>query len=301
MKFSNPKRGISGVNTFLAVFTLLLVLAHPALSWTAGPETSLKVPGWKRDGKIQVFSPQALYNYINGGADLYLKYDFQELQVAAYRNAKQGSVSVEIYRHRTPNQAFGIYSQERLPNARYLDIGAQGYVEEGFLNFISGPYYVKMSAENAGPRAEEVLRQFAGKILERFKTDGSLPAVLSAFPAEGKKSHTEKFISKDFLGYSFLHSGFTANYEAAGKKFQLFIIEADGPPDAAGMIRRYFQEIGRPADNLSEGAYQTSDKYHGPIDLGWRGKYIWGVLNLDDAALRSKYAGLLGEKISGLK
>ncbi len=301
MKNSAPKKGISGVNTILAVFTLLLIVAHPAFSWAAGPETSLKVRGWKRDGKIQVFSPQTLYNYIDGGADLYLKYDFQELQVGAYRNGKQGSVSVEIYRHRTPNQAFGIYSQERLPNAHYLDVGAQGYVEEGFLNFISGPYYVKMVAENAGPRPEEVLRQFAAKILERIKTDDSLPTVLSAFPAEGKKSHTEKFISKDFLGYSFLHSGFTANYEAGGKKFQLFIIEGDGLQDAAGMIRRYFQEIGRPADNLAEGSYQVSDKYHGPIDLGWKGKYIWGVLNLEDAGLRSKYAGLLAEKVSSLK
>ncbi len=301
MRKTIQKLGCSLPKVFLPLLPLLLLTAQPELSWAAGPDTSLKVPGWKREGKIQVFSPQTLYNYIDGGADLYLKYDFQELQVSAYRDAGNGSVNIEIYRHRTPNQAFGVYSQERLPNARYLDIGAQGYIEESFLNFINGPYYVKMAAENTGAQTGAVLLQFARKILERLKAEGTLPAVLSAFPSEGKKSNTEKFIAKDFLGYSFFHSGFTANYEAEGKKFQLFIIEGRDARDAAAMIKRYFQEAGRPPENVLPGVYQISDRYHGPIEMGWKGKYIWGVINLDNPELRSKYAASLAEKVSALQ
>ncbi len=279
----------------------LLLCLSPFLGATlSGADDStaaLKIEGWKQSGKTQVFSPRTLYRYIDGGADLYLKYDFQELQVTEYRNEKDATVLIEVYRHRTANQAFGIYSQERLSNARYLDIGGQGYIEDTFLNFVSGNFYVKMSSENVGPQMEQVLLIFAGRILEKLGTKGGLPTVLSAFPEEGKKKNTEKFIFRDFLGYSFFHSGFTANYELAGKKFQLFIIEADGTNDAAAMINRYFQQLGRASGNPAEGTYQLSDPYHGPIDMAWKGKYIWGVLNLTDPALRSKYLQLLGERM----
>lgn len=39
-----------------------------------------------------------------------MSYEFQELAVTEYRNAQKASVTVEIYRHSTPTQAFGIYS-----------------------------------------------------------------------------------------------------------------------------------------------------------------------------------------------
>jgi hypothetical protein len=86
-----------------------------------------EVKGWKPHEKPQILSRNNLYDYIDGAADLYLKLDFQELEVVEYRNEKKAAVTVEVYRHRTPNDAFGIYSQERLADASFLDIEAQGY------------------------------------------------------------------------------------------------------------------------------------------------------------------------------
>ena len=93
------------------------------------------VTGWKQVGEIQSFDPNTLYEYINGGADLYLAYDFQELKVAEYQNDKKAAVTVEVYRHRTPTQAFGIYSQERFPGANFIDVGIQGYLEKQVAEF----------------------------------------------------------------------------------------------------------------------------------------------------------------------
>jgi hypothetical protein len=43
--------------------------------------------GWTQQNAIQKYNPDNLYEYINGAADLYLTYDFQELQVAEYLNS----------------------------------------------------------------------------------------------------------------------------------------------------------------------------------------------------------------------
>src|SRR4030043_1728339 len=109
-----------------------------------------EVAGWKQSGEVQTFIPKTLFEYINGAADLYITYDFQELKVAEYLNEKKASVIVDVYCHKTPIHAFGIYSQERLSNANFLDIGAQGYIEQNILNFLIGPYYVKINSYSTG-------------------------------------------------------------------------------------------------------------------------------------------------------
>ena len=85
-----------------------------------------EIKGWKQSGEVQTFAPKTLYEYINGAADLYLMYDFEELKVEEYQNEKKASVTVEIYRHKTPTHAFGIYSQERLPNANFIECWGSG-------------------------------------------------------------------------------------------------------------------------------------------------------------------------------
>ena len=248
-----------------------------------------EVKGWKPYEKPQVFSRNTLYEYIDGAADLYLKLDFQELEVVEYRNEKKAAVTVEVYRHRTPNHAFGIYSQERLADASFLDIGAQGYYENNVLNFVKGLYYVKINSYNTGADDREILLNFGRKVAQNLEGKNSLPAILSSFPPEGKKKNSEKFISREFLGYSFLLPAFTADYDLAGKKFQVFVIEGRNQNECRDMMKKYLQEVGSQEREGHEGLYRIKDRHHGEIDLFWKGKYIWGTLNLDVPDLRSKY------------
>jgi len=283
--------------------TICLILGIIIFLWASGSEGKEfnfpGVTGWKQSGEIQTFTPKTLFEYINGAADLYIMYDFQELKVAEYRNEKKASVTVEVYKHKTPTHAFGIYSQERLPNTNFIDVGAQGYIENNVLNFLTGPYYVKMTSYHTGAEDREILLTFAKKMSENLGTKGTLPAILSSFPEEGKKKNSEKFINKNFLGYSFLHSAFTADYELSGKKFKLFVIEGVDQKDCNEMVRKYLQQSSNTGKNIVESIYTISDPYHGEVEFHWKGKFIWGALNLTDASLRSKYLKLLEVGLKG--
>jgi hypothetical protein len=288
--------GMKGLRSKSA-FRLLLVLSwllggalFPGAS--AGERKPLAFPemtGWRQDGKPQIFSPRTLYEYINGAADLYLTYEFQDLSVAEYKGEGKAAVTVEVYRHGSPTQAFGIYSQERLANARFLDIGAQGYQEPNVLNFVAGPYYVKINGYSTGTEDERVMLAFGRKMGETLGGKSSLPQILSSFPREGMKKNTEKFISKNFLGYSYLHSGYTADYEVDGKKFKIFVIEGQDAGDCRGMMESYLKQTGNEGKSVSEGPYRLKDRYHGDVDLFWKGKWIWGIVDLNDPEIRSKF------------
>ncbi len=287
------------VHGFLFVGFIFIVFK---LGWASPSDLNAsvfpEVAGWKQSGEIQTFKPETLFEYINGGADLYLAYDFQELKVAEYANGKKASVTIEVYHHKTPTLAFGIYSQERFPDANFLNIGAQAYIESNVLNFLAGPYYVKISSSNTGPDDREILIAFAMKVSATLGEKGALPSILSSFPEEGEKKNSEKFISKNFLGYSFLHSAFTADYEVSGTKFKLFVIEPGGKTECQNMIQKYLEQTGKTEKNATEGRYLVQDRHHGDIELHWQGAHLWGIVSLNDPDLRSRYLKLFEE---GLK
>ena len=284
---------------FIPFLLIGWMLGNGASLWASGGEgwtySFPEMAGWKQAGEIQIYSRANLYDYINGGADLYLKYDFQELKVAEYVNDRKASVTIEVYRHKTPVHAFGIYSQERLSNANYLEVGAQGYSEKGVLNFLVADCYVKMSSVDVGPEDREGLLAFAKKVVENLGGKGSLPSILSSFPREGEKKNSEKFIAREFLGYAFFHSAFTADYELSGKKFKLFLIEGIDQKECRNMVREYLKHTGNLQTKVEEGRFQLKDPYHGGMDFYWKGNYIWGALDLADETLRSKVLKLFAE------
>lgn len=285
--------------------TICLILGVAVLLCALGLEAKdfkfPEIPGWDRSEEIQTFTPKTLYEYIDGAADLYLSYDFEELRVGEYVNDRKASVTVEVYRHATPTDSFGIYSQERLPNANYYDIGVQGYYETNALNFWTGDHYVKINSFNTGADDREILLTFARKVSANLEEKGGLPSILTAFPREGKVTNSEKFISKKFLGYAFLHSAFTADYRLPDKTFKLFIIECMSPGECQKMIQRYLEQTGKKETKVAEGHYVFSDPHHGEIELYWRGGNIWGILNLNDLVLRSKYLRLVQEGLQRRK
>jgi hypothetical protein len=259
------------------------------------------VSGWKQVGEIQRFDPNTLYEYINGGADLYLAYDFEELKVAEYQNDQKAAVTVDIYRHRSPTHAFGIYSQERFPGANFIDVGVQGYLEKHALNFLFGSTYVKITGYDTGTEDQTFLLAFAKAVAGNLGEKGAFPSIVTAFPAEGKVKNSEKFIARKFLGYPFLHSAFSADYDHSGKDFKLFIIEGKDQADCRDMVEKYLEQLGMKDKTVAEGQYTLSDAYHGEIDLHWRGARIWGILDLGDPGLRAKYSKRFEEELQKTK
>lgn len=292
----------------MMVFALLCFGVVSAYARGTGPEQQPADPGgsskifpavegWKMSGEVKAFDPENLYDYIDGAAESYLNYDFQELRVAEYLTEGKASVVIEVYAHRTPYHAFGIYSQERPSKGDYLGIGAQGYFDDTILNFLTGRYYVKLSCYDAGAGTKEILTLFARKTAEKLGGGSSLPAILNCLPSKSKKQKSEQFVAKNFLGYSFLHSAFKADYEGSKGSFALFIIEGADPEDCRKMVGRYLEKNKDPQNDLKEGTFKVADPYHGEVEFIWEGKYMWGVLDCADPGSRSMYLKQIREDI----
>ena len=236
------------------------------------------VPGWKKAGQADVYQPANLYEYIDGAAELYLSFGFEELAVQNYENNKKQEITVEVYRHRDAAHAFGIYSQEKPPSGPFQAVGAQGYGDALSFNFTGGPYYFKLSFLGKSPDSAAALKAVAAAVAARIPPPAALPAVLKAFPKAGRVAESEKFTAVNFLGQSFLHSAFTADYSAGGRTRQMFLLEGKDAADARAMVEKWAalakaEDPGRRHRRV-QGSFQRPGPaaVPGPIRLGLPGR-----------------------------
>lgn len=244
-----------------------------------------QLDSWRYAESPQHYLPETLFEYINGAAESYLSYDFQELAVAQYKKEdSEASLTLEIYDMGKEKNAFGIYSAERYPESEYLAVGNQGYREEGTLNFIIADMYIKLLCFDCGENEQATLKLFAQDIEKRIKEKGALPPLLKLFPKSGLVAYSEKFILHNFLGFGFLHDGYLANYKDGQEDFDLFLIEGTGEKEAEDMFSQYLtNQAGKsqPAEKISLG-YHIKDRYAQNIYLARVKNYIFGVMRIQD-------------------
>jgi hypothetical protein len=282
----------------VALIPLYLLLAGIALGtqMAAAPQRAgnpallamiPKIDGWTATEKPRSFFPDTLYEYIDGAAESYIGYDFRELTVADFAQVgTQASLTLEIYDMGGALDAFGIYSAERYPDNRTVDIGTHGYIEGEVLNFVAGTMYVKLLCFNGGDATASVLEAFARRVASGAGPKGNLPAPFSLFPKDGLVPKSEKYIRRNVMGFDFLGNGYLVAYKDGGAEFEGFIIEPETGPEAAVLLKRlldFFAGDGQAIEALPDG-HHLRNKYGQNMYIGIAGDRLCGISRVPDAS-----------------
>jgi len=258
---------------------LLLVVGFLSLNfaWCGGffPE----VPGWKVQEEKRVYNNGDLWELIDGAADIFLSYDFRDLHIAEY-TSKDQIIRVELYHHSTPDNTFGIYTAERMPDYPQVAIGSQGYKSQGILNFLAGNYYVKVMSAGSKEASENDIALVAGKVDYQLKQPVSLPVVLNYFPLADKEVLSDAYIAQNFLGYSFFHSAFTMRYNNKAE-FQLFIIHST-QQEIQNMIDAYVKLLKEDKVRKNGALMIFKDPFNGTLFMQIKEEYLVGVINTEN-------------------
>ncbi len=135
---------------------------------------------WEPAGNDRIFNSETLYDYIDGGAELYLSYGFREVISRRYEAAGKPFIQVEIFDMMEPRNAFGIYTQTREQDQAEFGQGSQ--VLPGAILFWKGKYYISLVSEYETPESEKALRTIAAAIDRAIGETGKLPAVVEDMP-----------------------------------------------------------------------------------------------------------------------
>ena len=143
--------------------------------------------GWRTEGEPQLYRGNHLYEYINGGADLYLEYGFDRAASLEYKGPNDAVIIVDIYRMASPKAAYGIFSlNSGLKYTPVLDVGTIGALTPYQFTFCEGEYFVTVQALEEGEAADRSLDYFARLVDSRISgVDTTFPALVSELPSEG--------------------------------------------------------------------------------------------------------------------
>jgi hypothetical protein len=227
------------------------------------------------------YTSDGLYQYIDGGADIYLLYDFKRL---LHQDFKSGAtnVTVDIYEMGNIEDAFGIYAAERSPGYKFVPIGSEGYRDKGILNFLEDHYYVKLSG--SGANADLMLDQLARLLSGRIGGSRTFPALLEKFPREHRVPHSEQYVRKDPLGHAFLAPAYIVAYSQGKQESKLLVSVANSVPEAklrAEQLAKHFKQSGDcvSAPELGEGGIRARNNYEGRLIARTQGRYVIVLLN----------------------
>ena len=266
---SAARGGVSGTPTSGTAQGLSGLLREPIPGKAAG------------QAPATIYNPDRLYQYIDGGADIYLLYDFKAL---LHRDFKSGAteVTADIYEMSKPEDAFGIYAAERSPGYKFFAIGAEGYRDKGILNFLADRYYVKLSG--SGPNVDPLLDQFARVLSGRIGGTRTLPPLLEKLPREHRVLHSEQYVKKDPLGHAFLAPAYVVKY-ALGRQETTLVVsvanDAQGAKSRAEQLAKHFKQSGEvaPAPQLGEGGMRGKNSFEGRVIARTHGRYLIVLLN----------------------
>jgi len=263
------------------VYLITLLIALPVLTVAQTPDELFAwfpdVKEWNKPETKEVFNPDNLFNRINGAAPLFIENGFKEMTACDYTKGED-YITIQIYRHATPEDAFGMYSSERSTDLTFYKIGGEGHGDNGSFYFFSGSLYVKIRSSEENEETGEAIRKIAGTLAAKADPDANYPKIIKSFPKENKSPYTEAYITANYIGHEFLNKVFICQYVKDGLNYQLFVIDAGTTDAAREILKKYFTFTKQPLD-FNEGELLIKDRYNGDIPCLWKGQYLIGIFN----------------------
>ena len=233
---------------------------------------------WTALVPARTFGPDNLYEEIDGEAELFLPYGFQELTVGFLRPAgnEKADVRLELFRHATQRDAFGVFSQHRFPDQEVLDVGAaKAIVSDTSLDFFQQRCFVRIRAgSRAAVRSD--LENLGREVSALLPGTDDLPRETEILRIPGLVDGSIVFHKRAILGYEVLAPGYEAKYSAQGITGTLVLITPEDAGPAPGFLEKLAGEL--PGFSPAGGGYYRADLPSGTLWLLSRERYHLGFL-----------------------
>lgn len=219
---------------------------------------------WSLKGKVTIYDKKTLFDRINGAAPAYIRAGFVASYGAEYAHPEvEEPVVVDVYDMSTPAQGLGMYATERDPSYTFTEVGGEGYLASGSLNFWQGRFYVKMAGFGEGEAMDRALVELGRGLAEALPagkaSQEELLAPLALLPAEGRVPHTAGYSHPALGDVSGLERAFYVSITIEGGEdpVRLFVVRPGVPPPAARRLEQlkgYFSGLGAKLSERKEGA-----------------------------------------------
>lgn len=236
--------------------------------------------------EIECYVGDSLFEYINGGAELYHTYDFRDVSVA-YCKLGEEELTVDLYRFADPTAAYALYTMVRPEGINTIPIGVEGFSSESTVDFVKGNQLVRLTSFSTSGGGEQDLLRTARSIDNHLPGTTARPERFAAFPTAEQLPATDKIFADSFLGRQFLTDVYVNSYQYQDSRFTLFLTDDPGGEKFLRLQKQLSQVIEAPSDFRFDmgNSLMFEDDYHGRIVVGLKSGRLAGVVGFSDHLL----------------
>lgn len=237
------------------ILVLLAAWLWPAATTRTQPQPDLstllpaEVDGWKPSGRDGSYTPSTLFEYIDGGAELYISYGVRRVLSRRYVKVgqKDTTITVDVFDMGAAANAFGLYAHSREKPTD--EIGQGSEYAGGLLFFWKGRYYVSILGFPASAEIERTVKSIGVSTAAAIRETGTVPAIVTSLPAQGLVPtsvryfrhyiwlNSHQFISdENILQMNDKCEGVLARYRSGTRSWILLVVRY---PDAASAAKAH--------------------------------------------------------------
>lgn len=161
----------------------------------------LEIEGWKASDADELFSPETIFNYIDGSGEVYRSYGFRWLLVRRYQKPGSPAIIADFFSMGRSEDAFGVFTHNL--EGEKVSIGQDGIYQGGWLAFWKGKFYVSIYAEAETPESKQAILTAGRMISQAISEEGERPTILKLLPDEVEESGVHYFHTLPILNYHF--------------------------------------------------------------------------------------------------
>jgi len=220
------------------VISMLLVFAAVAEQSDIPSPAIAPPPGHKESGPPEAFSPETLWEKINGQAEFYLTAGFVSLTSQLYEGIEDvdSMIEVNIYHMGSMLNAFSVFSLQRRDNAQAIDVAPFAYQTENTVYLVHGPFYVEILWILPLDGGISLLKLLAEQFVRETPIKGEDLPQLAFFPSENLVKGSVSMISNDAFGFEPLDNVFTAEYRVNENTAMAYLSKRKTPQEARALV-----------------------------------------------------------------
>ena len=187
----------------LVLYTLALaaILASSGGAMASDSEARLRdmvehlpasLEGWQKAGACEVYTPENLHEYINGGAELYVSYRFETLVSQPYVSG-DNEIRLDLFDMGSIAGAFGVFSHSREAIDDFVSPDLESEYASGLLTFWKGCFYCSILAYPETEAKRNLVRALARGIAEQIDEESRKPAIVSLLPESDMVPYSYRF------------------------------------------------------------------------------------------------------------
>ena len=153
------------------------------------------IDNWNKSSNLAMYDSDSLYTYINGGAELYISFQFINLLSQSFGNEEDEEIQIDIFDMGLSQNAFGIFSHSRETVDDFVGAEIESEYAGGLLTFWKGQYYISILAYPETESKRLVVQKLARRIAEQIQGESVKPQLVKLLPEEDLQPYSVRYFS----------------------------------------------------------------------------------------------------------